>query len=43
MEKNFLDLKVYTNKRTGQRTVVLPKKELRKPVKKMRVPKKWFK
>ena len=35
--KNFLELKVYKNKRTGQSTVILPKKKIKGDLKKVRV------
>ncbi len=37
MEKKFLDLKVYKNKRTGQASVLLPKKKFKKIPKKVRL------
>lgn len=33
----FLDLKVYRNKKTGQAIVMLPKKNIKSPPKKVRV------
>ena len=35
--KSFLDLKVYRNKKTGQASVLLPKRRLRKIPDKVRV------
>lgn len=37
--KKFLKLKVYKNKKTGQMTVILPRKLIKKDLKKVRV--KW--
>jgi len=37
MKKKFADLKVYTNKRNGQKTVVLPKKLIKGNLKKVRI------
>jgi len=37
MKTNFLMLKVYRNKRTGQSTVLLPKKKLKKIPKEVKV------
>lgn len=37
MNKKFLDLKVYRNKKNGQATVILPKKILKKIPKRVRV------
>lgn len=39
MKEKFLELKVYRNKKTGQATVMLPKKKLKKIPKKIKV--KW--
>lgn len=35
--KNFLELKVYKNKKTGQSLVMLPKKKIKKIPKSVRV------
>lgn len=37
----FLDLKVYTNKKTGQAVVMLPKKKIKNMPKKVRIELKW--
>jgi len=37
MKKKFLELKVFKNKRTGQASIVLPKKKIRVIPRKVRV------
>jgi len=37
MKKKFLELKVYKNKRTGQASVLLPKKKLKNIPKKIKI------
>ena len=39
--KKFLDLKVYKNKKTGQASVLLPKRKLKKIPKSVRLEVKW--
>jgi hypothetical protein len=36
-KKKILDLKVYKNKRTGQASIILPKKKIRELPKKVKV------
>ena len=39
VKEQFLNLKVYKNKKTGQLTVILPKKKIKKEITKIKV--KW--
>jgi len=41
MKNKFLDLKVYKNKKTGQASVLLPKKKIKDIPKKVRLELKW--